>query len=127
MKITDIKKDDFVKICANSWTVKDNTMLKTKGVIKNIKPIMKLPPREVFTIHKTLKENGIEKYCGNLYTDGEHLYYPHHFNDFYEQQIKRFGKPLCEEEYKRHLEYEKAVDDLRDISVLTVIDCKIIF
>lgn len=125
MKITDIEKTDYVKISRNSWTVKNPNTLKTKGVIRGITGIMQLQPSKMFSMFQVLHKNGLDKYRGNIYTDGTNLYYPHHVTDFYEMQIKQFGQPLIESEYQKHLAYEKIVDELRKNPVLTVIDCYI--
>lgn len=126
MKITEITRDDYMKISANSWTVKHAHTLKTKGVIRGITPIMKLQARKLFDIHQVLKKYGIEKYRGNIYSDGDNLYYPHNVSDFYEQQIARFGKVFDEKGYNAYLAKEKEIDELRNCPILTVIDCRIV-
>lgn len=128
MKITDIAWNDSVKINAKSWTVKAENG-KTKGVITGITPLMRMPVCKISEVTKTLKQYGCEKYRGNIYIDTNgKIYYPHDIsgNQFYDRQIKAFGKPLIESEYHQHCEHESIVNSIRKTEIITVIDCTLI-
>lgn len=124
MKVTEITLNDSVKINAKSWTVKDANG-KTKGVITGIIPVMRMSLGKIAEVTKRLKQFGCEKYRGNMYIDANgKIYYPHDIsgNQFYDRQIKAFGKPLIESEYNKHLESENVVNSIRQTEI-TVIDC----
>lgn len=127
MKVTEITWNDSVKINAKSWTVK-NASGKTKGVITGITPLMKMSIGKICEITKKLKQYGCENYRGNIFVDAHgKLCYPHDIsgNQFYDREIKAFGKPLIESEYNRHLEYENVINSIRKTEI-TVIDCILI-
>ena len=131
MKLEEISgnREYTLKFSAHSITVKAPYINggKTKGVIRDVTSLPNLPLRDQFDYRKTFKAiveaiPGL-KY-GDFYLNNKKLYYLHsnRGNDFYENQINSCGSVICPDEYAKHLEHEKAVDDLRKSDKVTVID-----
>lgn len=137
MKLEEIngKREYRLKFSAHSITVKTSWENggKTKGIIRDVTNVMDMPFIAQVDLNKLLKtllvnhgissrNNGIAKSA--FYISGKQYYYLHNMNtfDFYENQINNLGSPICPDEYARHIEHEKIVDDLRKTGLVTVID-----
>ena len=88
MKITEITKDDFIKIGKTSITVKNMETNKTKGVINGIYCGSQRVPRKDFDILEKLRKAGIFntlELLKNCILVGDELYYFYSLNllDFY--------------------------------------------
>lgn len=128
MKITEILTTDEIKVSSHSWTIKRNG--KTAGVIRNIMSVTVMlneAPRKAFDAFQVVKH--LENYParitrGSFYEKDGVYYYLYNIKEenFYNDQLKRFGKPILQEEYERFMIRKNAVEELKDkIQVVSAI------
>ena len=121
MEITALN-GEFIKICKNSITVKDEND-KTRGVIRNVTNFRDLQPNKQFDYVKIINEfRKIGVSITKFYIKDSRVYFLYNLKtvDFY----KKYGKTVTEEEYNQYLEREKIVDLIRQAEKITVIECR---
>ena len=130
MEITEIKLTDEIKVSKNSWTVKRNG--KTAGIIRNITSFSVLNDtnsRIAFEVYGKIKKylnREARINSGNFFEKSGKLYYLYSMSEenFYNNQLENFGKPLSPDDYERFLVRKNAVEEMSKSGEITVISAK---
>ena len=130
MEITEIKLTDEVKVSKNSWTVKRNG--KTAGIIRNITSFSVLNDtnsRIAFEVYGKIKKylnREARINSGSFFEKSGKLYYLYSMSEenFYNNQLENFGKPLSPDDYERFLVRKNAVEEMSKSGEITVISAK---
>ena len=130
MEITEIKLTDEIKVSKNSWTVKRNG--KTAGIIRNITSFSVLNDtnsRIAFEVYGKIKKylnREARINSGSFFEKSGKLYYLYSMSEenFYNNQLENFGKPLSPDDYERFLVRKNAVEEMSKSGEITVISAK---
>lgn len=130
MEITEIKLTDEIKVSKNSWTVKRNG--KTAGIIRNITSFSVLNDtnsRIAFEVYGKIKKylnREARINSGSFFEKSGKLYYLYSMNEenFYNNQLENFGKPLSPNDYERFLIRKNAIEEMSKSGEITVISAK---
>lgn len=130
MEITEIKLTDEVKVSKNSWTVKRNG--KTAGIIRNITSFSVLNDtnsRIAFEVYGKIKKylnREARINSGSFFEKSGKLYYLYSMSEenFYNNQLENFGKPLSPDDYERFLVRKNAIEEMSKSGEITVISAK---
>ena len=130
MEITEIKLTDEIKVSKNSWTVKRNG--KTAGIIRNITSFSVLNDtnsRIAFDVYGKIKKylnREARINSGSFFEKSGKLYYLYSMSEenFYNNQLENFGKPLLPDDYERFLVRKNAIEQMSKSGEITVISAK---
>ena len=130
MEITEIKLTDEIKVSKNSWTVKRNG--KTAGIIRNITSFSVLNDtnsRIAFEVYGKIKKylnREARINSGSFFEKSGKLYYLYSMSEenFYNNQLENFGKPLSPDDYERFLVRKNAIEEMSKSGEITVISAK---
>lgn len=130
MEITEIKLTDEIKVGKNSWTVKRNG--KTAGIIRNITSFSVLNDtnsRNAFEVYGKIKKylnREARINSGSFFEKSGKLYYLYSMSEenFYNNQLENFGKPLSPDDYERFLVRKNAIEEMSKSGEITVISAK---
>lgn len=131
MEITEIKLTDEIKVSKNSWTVKRNG--KTAGIIRNITSFSVLNDtnsRNAFEVYGKIKKylnREARINSGSFFERNGKLYYLYSMSEenFYNNQLENFGKPLSPDDYERFLVRKNAIEEMSKSGEITVISAEI--
>lgn len=130
MEITEIKLTDEIKVSKNSWTVKRNG--KTAGIIRNITSFSVLNDtnsRIAFDVYGKIKKylnREARISSGSFFEKSGKLYYLYSMSEenFYNNQLENFGKPLSPDDYERFLIRKNAIEEMSKSGEITVVSAK---